>query len=216
MPEVGIGFFPDVGVLFLRARSPGFIGTHLALTGNRMGAADAIYCGLADTNIAAVRLVELPSVLADCRNADDVNRRLGEMAVAPPPGKLPAARPWIDACYGADAVEDIIGRLRAHDIDAARAALESMRKASPTSLKITLRAIRAAAAFTRMEQSFQQDYRIALACIARHDFIEGIRAAIVDKDRNPNWRPDTLAGVTDEIVDHHFRSVGDLELQFDD
>jgi enoyl-CoA hydratase len=216
MPEVGIGFFPDVGVLFLLARSPGFVGTHLALTGDRMGAADAIYCGLADINIAAARLADLPSTLADCRSTDDVNKRLGEMAVSPAPGKLSAARPWIDASYGGNTVEDIVDQLRSHDTDGARAALESLRKASPTSLKITLRATRAAAAFTRLEQSFQQDYRIALACIAGHDFVEGIRAAIVDKDRNPRWRPNTLADVTTGIVDRHFRSVGDLELKFDD
>ena len=89
-----------------------------------------------------------------------------------------------------------------------------MRDKSPTALKITLRNIREAAAFEKLEQSFQQDYRIALACIAGHDFIEGIRATIVDKDRNPRWRPDTLAGVTPDIVDRHFRPLGDGELAF--
>jgi enoyl-CoA hydratase len=67
-----------------------------------------------------------------------------------------------------------------------------------------------------LEESFKQDYRIALACIAGHDFIEGIRAQIVDKDRNPRWRPETLEGVTADIVDRHFKSVGELELKFAD
>jgi enoyl-CoA hydratase len=79
-----------------------------------------------------------------------------------------------------------------------------------------LRNIRSAVSFSRVEQSFQQDYRIALACIAGHDFIEGIRATIVDKDRNPAWRPGRLEDVTKEIVDRHFRPVGKLELTFDD
>jgi enoyl-CoA hydratase len=90
-----------------------------------------------------------------------------------------------------------------------------MRKASPTSLKITLRNLRAAASFKRVEESFAQDYRIALACVAGHDFIEGIRAAIVDKDRNPQWRPDAIEAVTPDIVDRHFKPVGALELKFD-
>jgi len=90
-----------------------------------------------------------------------------------------------------------------------------MRKASPTSLKITLRNVRQAAAFQRVEECFRQDYRIALACVAGHDFIEGIRAAIVDKDRKPVWRPDTLEEVTPEIVERHFQSVGELELTFE-
>ena len=88
-------------------------------------------------------------------------------------------------------------------------------KASPTSLKVTLRNLRAAASFKRVEESFRQDYRIALACIAGHDFIEGIRAAIVDKDRKPVWRPDKIEAVTPDIVDRHFQSVGALELKFD-
>jgi enoyl-CoA hydratase/carnithine racemase len=105
--------------------------------------------------------------------------------------------------------------LRTASADAAQAALASMRKASPTSLKVTLRNVRSAAAFDRVEQSFVQDYRIALACIAGHDFIEGIRAAIIDKDRKPRWRPDKIEAVTPDIVDRHFRSVGELELTFE-
>ncbi len=216
MPEVGIGFFPDVGAAFLLARSPGYVGTYLMLTGERIGAADAIYCGLADISVASQRLAELPAALADCRTADDVRARLEAMSVSPPPGKLPAAQPWIDGCYAADTVEDIIARLAASDVEDARAALATMLTKSPTSLKIALRNIRSALSFAKVEQSFQQDYRIALACIAGHDFIEGIRATIVDKDRKPAWRPDAIEGVTADIVDRHFRSVGALELKFPD
>jgi enoyl-CoA hydratase len=215
MPEVGIGYFPDVGISFPLARAPGYVGTHLELTGDRLGAADAIYCGLADVHVPAARLAELPVALAECRAAD-VRATLKEISAAPPPGWLAAARQWIDRCYGANDVEEIVARLRACDTDGARSALASLEKASPTSLNIALRNIRSAVSFKRLEESFQQDYRISLACIAGHDFIEGIRATIVDKDRNPAWRPDKLADVTPEIVDRHFRSVGALELTFPD
>jgi enoyl-CoA hydratase len=214
MPEVGIGFFPDVGASFVLARSPGYSGTYLALTGERIGAADTIYAGVADVNVPAGRLPELPPALADCRTADDARKTLGAMSVAPPPGKLAAAQQWIDDCYAANQAEDIVDRLGACTTDAARTALATMQKASPTSLKVTLRNIRAAVSFQRLEESFQQDYRIALACIAGHDFIEGIRATIVDKDRNPAWRPDKLGDVTADIVDRHFKPVGGLELTF--
>lgn len=215
MPEVGIGFFPDVGASFPLARAPGCAGAYLALTGNRAGTADAIYCGLADVHVPAAKLAEIPAVLVDCRTGDDVRARLGELSTSPAPGHLAATRPWIDRCYNADRVEDIVDRL--HDVgeEFARAALEAMRRASPTSLKITLRNLREAVSFKRVEECFQQDYRIALACIAGHDFIEGIRAAIVDKDRKPVWRPDTLEAVTPEIVERHFQSVGQLELKFE-
>lgn len=216
MPEVGIGFFPDVGASFLLARSPGYAGTYMGLTGERLGAADAIYCGLADIHVAAARLPELPEALADCRTSAAVRARLEAISVTPAPGKLPAAQPWIDACFGANDVETIIDQLGKNQADAARGALATMQKMSPTSLKVTLRNIRTALSFKRVEQSFQQDYRIALACIAGHDFIEGIRAQIVDKDRNPRWRPDKLEGVTAGIVDRHFKPVGDLELTFAD
>jgi enoyl-CoA hydratase len=216
MPEVAIGFFPDVGACYLLARAPGYAGTHLALTGERMIAADAIYCGLADVQIGGEKLDALPSALAECRTARDVRARLDEMSVAPAASRLAMARPWIDACYGSDDVEDIVKRLRASGDDAARVALATIETVSPTALKITLRNIRSAVSFQRMEQSFQLDYRVALACVAGHDFIEGIRAAIVDKDRRPAWRPDTLEAVTANIVERHFQSLGALELTFAD
>jgi enoyl-CoA hydratase len=216
MPEVSIGYFPDVGVSFLLARSPGQTGMHLALTGSRIGAADAIYCGLADIHVPAASLADLPSRLADCNSAQDVRAALKEMSSLPTPGKLPAARPWIDDCYGAQNVEEILDRLRTSKADNASSTLATLEKMSPTSLKITLRNIRSAVSFTKVEESFQQDYRISLACIAEHDFIEGIRATIVDKDRNPVWRPPKLEDVTPAIVGRHFRSVAALELNFTD
>jgi enoyl-CoA hydratase/carnithine racemase len=215
MPEVGIGFFPDVGASFLLARAPGYIGTYLGLTGQRLGAADALSCKFADIHVPVDRLIELPAVLANCRTQDEVRAGLERLSAAPAPARLPKEREWIDACYSANALEDVVERLRTSGAEGAQAALDVMRKASPTSLKVTLRNIRSAAAFDRVEQSFVQDYRIALACIAGHDFIEGIRAAIIDKDRNPRWLPDKIEAVTGEIVDRHFRSVGELELRFE-
>jgi enoyl-CoA hydratase len=216
MPEVGIGYFPDVGVSFLLARTPGLIGTHLALTGERIGAADAIYCGLADIHVPTAKLTALPERLVDCRTAPEVHARLNELSTPPTPGRMEAARQWIDACYGAESVEAVLVRLQRSDHDEARAAFETLLKMSPTSLKITLRNIRAALSFGKVEDSFRQDYRVSLACIAEHDFIEGIRAAIVDKDRHPVWRPARLEDVTPQIVERHFRPLGDLELNFSD
>jgi enoyl-CoA hydratase len=140
---------------------------------------------------------------------------LKRLASSPSPGRLAAARTWIDRCFSTDAVETIMECLQHSDAGDAAGALGAMRKASPTSLKITLRNLRAALSFQRLEQSFQQDYRISLACVAGHDFIEGIRAAIVDKDRKPAWRPDKLEDVTPDIVERHFRCVGALELEFE-
>lgn len=215
MPEVGIGFFPDVGASFLLARAPGRLGTYLALTGQRVGAADALFCNLADIHVPVDRLNELAAMLANCRSHSEVRTQLEQLSATPARARLPKQREWIDTCYDSDTLEEIVERLRTCRSEDAQAALDVMRKASPTSLKVTLRNLRAAAGFERLEQSFAQDYRIALACIAGHDFIEGIRAAIIDKDRKPRWRPQTIEAVTDEIVQRHFRSAGELELKFE-
>jgi enoyl-CoA hydratase len=185
------------------------------LTGQRVGAADALSCKLADIHVPVDRLIELPAMLATCRSHGEVRAGLERLSATPASARLSEEREWIDACYGGGALEEMIARLRACRAEGAQAALDVMRKASPTSLKVTLHNIRSAATFDRVEQSFVQDYRIALACIAGHDFIEGIRAAIIDKDRNPRWRPDKIEAVTPEIVDRHFRSVGKLELTFE-
>jgi enoyl-CoA hydratase len=215
MPEVGIGYFPDVGVSFLLARAPCELGTYVALTGSRLNAQDAVFCGLANSPMPASRLNEIPALLADCRDTKEVWPALGTLGASPSRGKLVKARDWIERCFGRETVEEIVDALSSCDADGAAEALDAMGKASPTSLKITLRNLRTARSFTRVEESFQQDYRMSLACIAGHDFIEGIRAQIVDKDRKPAWRPDQLADVTPDIVERHFKSVGELELNFE-
>ena len=214
MPECAIGLFPDVGASFILARAPGRIGTHLALTGTRMAAADAIYAGFADSHIPTARLDDLRAALAGCRNTENVRAALDSLSTSPASGSLAAARSWIDGSYAADRVEEIVDRLKENTAAEAGKALAAIAKGSPTSLKVTLRNLRDAASFGRVEQAFQQDYRIALACIAGHDFIEGIRATIVDKDRNPKWQPARPEDVTPDIVERHFKSVGALELQF--
>ena len=125
-------------------------------------------------------------------------------------------RQWIDSCFAAADVEEIFRRLQVSSDEKARAALDIMLKASPTSLKVALRNIRSAAAFTRVEESFQQDYRVALACIAGHDFIEGVRAAIIDKDRNPRWSPASLDLVSADAVEAHFAPLAEGELALGD
>jgi enoyl-CoA hydratase len=215
MPEVSIGYFPDVGVSYLLARAPGRVGFHLGLTGERIGAADAIFAGLADVHIPSPRLADLPAALAGCRTAAEVRTCLSRMSSPPTPGKLAAARAWVEASYEAGSVEKILARLQANGAADARAARAALEKMSPTSLKIALRNIRSALSFDRLERSFEQDYRLSLACIAGHDFIEGIRAAIVDKDRKPVWQPDRLEDVTEALVARHFAPIGGRELKLE-
>lgn len=203
MPEVGIGFVPDVGGTFLLGRAPGQLGVHAALTAARLGAADALLCGLAD---ACVSVEDLPKLTAALLEGADPEVALKTWNTEPPPGVLQAARPWIDAAYSADTVEAILAALHARREPEAQAAATEMAGKSPTSLKVTLRMLHAARAYGRLEPCLQQEYDAALECMRSHDFVEGVRAAVVDKDRAPRWSPPTLGEVSEDAVDRYFIS----------
>ncbi len=215
MPDVAIGLFPDVGVSFLLSRAPGYVGTHLALTGARIGAADAIFSRLADVHISAGKLSILRENLGRCTSSRDVTEVLNRLSTRTQTSDLASARSWIDHCYAAHTVEEILDRLDHCEEEAARIARQAIHVNSPTSLKVTLRNLRHARSFQQIEDCLRQDYRIALACIEGHDFIEGIRAIVIDKDLKPRWCPMEIELVTPEIVNQHFRSRGALDLSFE-
>ncbi|MFI5669745.1 enoyl-CoA hydratase/isomerase family protein [Streptomyces sp. NPDC051704] len=205
MPETGIGFVPDVGGTHLLARAPGELGTHLALTGAAVGAADALLCGLADHFVPAARLPELTSELA----GSPAHEVLARFAQPPAPGELAAWRDRIDRCYAADTVEGIVDRLRAEDDPAAKEAAETITAKSPTALKVTLAALRRARALGSLERVLEQEFRVSCHALRTPDLVEGIRAQVVDKDRNPRWSPPAPADVTDADVERFFAPLGE-------
>ncbi|KUJ70511.1 3-hydroxyisobutyryl-CoA hydrolase [Streptomyces albus subsp. albus] len=209
MPETGIGFVPDVGGTYLLSRAPGELGTHLALTGAAVGAADALLCGLADHFVPAARIPELTAALAGA-DAAEVLPRYAEPA---PGGELAEHREWIDHCYRAETVEEIVDRLLAHGAPAAKETAETILAKSPTALKATLAAMRRARALGRLERVLEQEYRVSCAALSTPDLVEGIRAQVVDKDRTPRWAPATLAEVTEEQVARFFAPLGERELR---
>jgi enoyl-CoA hydratase len=182
MPETAIGLSPDVGALYLLARSPGRLGVHCALTGARLDGPQAIHAGLADHLISSSELPELARQLQSGRVPE---------FVATPPAAHPA---WIDECYAATDVETIVGRLAAADDPAAGAAAATLGRMSPTALKVSFEAIGRAAAMT-LDEVLDQDLRVGSHFLSSADFPEGIRAQIIDKDRNPRWAPAQLADV---------------------
>ncbi|MFI9052044.1 enoyl-CoA hydratase/isomerase family protein [Streptomyces sp. NPDC053427] len=200
MPETGIGFVPDVGGTYLLGLAPGKVGTHLALTGAPVGAADALLCGLADHFVPADLLPRLLADLTTTGVRDVLERHVRQ----PPPGELAGQRAWIDACYRADTVEDILTHLRAHPAPEAARAAETLTGKSPTALKVTLAALRRARRLGPLERVLEQEYRISCAALSSHDLTEGIRAQVIDKDRAPKWSPDTLAEVGDADVARFF------------
>ncbi|MGW0536771.1 enoyl-CoA hydratase/isomerase family protein [Streptomyces sp. NPDC003032] len=203
MPETGIGFVPDVGGTYLLTRTPGELGTHLALTGTAVGAGDAVLCGLADHYVRSERLEEFTAALADIE-APEAVRRYADMV---PAGELAAHREWIDHCYAADTVEEIVDRLHASGDRHAKEAAETILTKSPTSLKVTLAALRRARELPSLEAVLAQEYRVSCAALGSPDLPEGIRAQVVDKDHRPRWSPAGLEQVTEADVARFFEDV---------
>ena len=212
MPEVGIGFAPDVGGTWLFTRNPGQLGTHLALTGARLGALDAAAAGLADRIVAASAV---PQLIADLVAGAEVREAVGRAEAVPaevPPGELAGARTWIAEAYGHDTVEAIVAALQARPEPAAHQAAERILRASPTSLKVTLRALREAAELPDLEAALRRELRVSCGFLRAGDFVEGVRAQVIDKDRDPQWDPSTLEAVDPATVDGFFTSLGDHDL----
>ncbi|MGU3434873.1 enoyl-CoA hydratase/isomerase family protein [Actinomycetes bacterium M1A6_2h] len=208
MPEVGIGFVPDVGGTWLLAHSPGQTGVHVALTTARMSAADAIAAGFADHLVPSDSLADFEKAL----RAGTVDDAVGTFAQPPGESELMSQRDWIDEFYVGDDAAVIVNRLRTSGIDAAVAAADAIEGKSPTSVAVTLRSIREAEQSTSLEAVLNREYRISVACLSSPDLVEGIRAQVIDKDRSPSWTPSSLADVSSADVDRFFASLGSAEL----
>ncbi len=203
MPEVGIGFLPDVGGAMLLARAPGELGTHLALTAGSVDAGNALAIGMADHFVPSDRIDDLAAALA----TTDVDTAIAQVAGTAPDASLLAEQPWIDAAYAGDDLGEIVARLDADHPDAAK----RVRRNCPTSCAVALRAVRNAADLD-LRQTLDQDLRLAIRLQARPDFVEGVRAQVIDKDRNPRWDPPTIETLDPTAVDDCFASLGEAEL----
>ncbi|MFQ5953528.1 MAG: enoyl-CoA hydratase/isomerase family protein [Kiloniellales bacterium] len=214
MPETGIGLFPDVGGGYFLPRLPGALGMYLGLTGARLEAADCLYAGIATHYVASGRLGALKDALARAdwqADARAIDRTLNGLHEGPGAAPLAAHRQAIDRCFAAETVADIIGELEAQNTDWAARQLEILAAKSPTSLKLAFRQIREGAKMSFAEV-MRMEYRLTQGCMAGHDFYEGVRAAVIDKDRAPKWRPARLDQVTDAAVDAYFAPLGERDL----
>ena len=210
MPETGIGFFPDVGGSWFLPRCPGQLGTYLGLTGARIGAADALYCGVATHFMASDNLARLADVLQE---GGTVTALLDRMAGDPGAAPLRSRREAIDRCFSADTVEEILSRLAAERTAWADEQIAVLRRKSPTSLKVTLRQLRLGADLRDFAAAMRMEFRMALRMVTAADFYEGVRAAVIDKDQAPQWRPPTLADVSDAMVGRYFEPMGEPDLE---
>lgn len=218
MPEVQIGLFPDVGASRFLNLCPGRVGLYLALTGRRIGGADALYCGLATHYVASSRLPALVEALARTGWRNDeahaqADAMLASFASDPGVPTLANIQRDIDRVFAASSIEAIVAALAGETSEWARDARAAMARASPLSLKITFRQMHLGKGMS-VEAALGLEYRLTQHALAGHDFFEGIRAVLVDKDNAPTWRPNTLSGVTESAVLACFAPIGERELQF--
>lgn len=208
MPETGIGLFPDVGGSFFLPRCPGQVGMYLALTGARLKTADCLAAGVATHFVPRDKRAALVERLASGMAPDAALEGLHETV----PGTfLDSHRASIDAIFSKNSVEDILAALDCDHTDWSRDTAKTIRAKSPTSLKVTFRQLREGAT-QGFDDCLAMEYRMVQRIVAGHDFYEGVRATIIDKDGAPKWQPADLASVSDADIDAYFEPIGTKEL----
>ncbi len=210
MPECRIGLFPDIGASHFLARCPGKLGLYLGLTGARIGAADAIYLGLADYFIPTQRL---PRIIPALKETDGARAALGALAISPGAAPLSNLQEPIDAVFALGSVREIISALASMPDAWARQAHCEITMACPLSLELTFRSIREART-KNLRECLVSDFRIAQRLMKRSDYFEGVRARIIDKDNHPRWTHGSVENVAAAEVEACFAPLGVNELQF--
>ena len=218
MPETNIGFFPDVGGGYFLPRCPGQTGTYIALTSKRIKAIDTIYIGFGTHFTPLAKLPALADALAnmqwDAREkpVDQVTSLIEDFAEQPTgESEIAPYREKIDKYFAHSKVEEIVADLQKDGSPWAEETLKAIYAMSPTSLKVALRQIRLGARMP-FAQVMTMEYRISQACMKAPDFYEGIRAALIDKDRQPKWSPSRISEVPDQDIDKYFEPLGERDL----
>jgi enoyl-CoA hydratase len=218
MPEVGLGFFPDVGGTWLLSRSPGEIGSYFGLTGQTMNGPDAIHARFADAVVPSAKLSALREVLTKLRpgtSSSEVKLLIDGFATGETSGPVAAMQSSIDGWFAHDRMEDIFAALQRDGSETALATLKTLNEKSPRGMVVTLKLLRLGRSSASLEQCLVREYRAALQVFASDDFREGVRAAVIDKDRNPKWSPTGIAEVTPAMLAPYFAEIGADELSFD-
>ena len=209
MPETGIGLFPDVGGGWYLSRLPGRMGEYLALTGARIDGADCLALGLATHYLPSDALDEAKRRIAD--DPQTIDAVLGELSVQPPESTIMAQQGEIDRLFAADRLEAIYMALEEDGGEWANAQLTTLRTKSPQTMKVALKLLADGRTMPTFEDEMRQEFAVAAHVCQRHDFIEGVRAVIIDKDNDPKWNPATPEAVSAHMIDQIFAPLPDDE-----
>ncbi len=209
MPEVAIGFFPDVGGTHMLSRMPGETGAYLAMTGGRLKAADCLAVGFLTHHVASARMGELLAALGE---ADDPAPLLAAFHTDPGEAPIAALRPAIDRLFVGDDAAAIVARLEAEPGEWAAGLAALIRVKSPTSVAVALHQVRIGGSLS-FEDCMRTEFRIVSRILDGHDFYEGVRSVLIDRDNAPDWRPVSFAAIEAGAVEAHFTTIparGDL------
>jgi enoyl-CoA hydratase len=209
MPETTIGLFPDVGGGWYLARLPGRVGIFLALTGARLDGAECLHLGLATHYVPSLALDDLKARIA--AEPQRLETLLDEHGAPPPPARIAENRERIDRLFAADDFETILAALAADGSDWAQAELATLRAKSPQACKVSLRIVYDGARVQDFAHEMKQEYAVASRVVQRHDFVEGVRALLIDKDNRPRWEPPTPEAVTQHLIDTIFAPMPEGE-----
>lgn len=215
MPETGLGLVPDVGGGYFMPRLDGEMGMYLALSGVRAKAGDCLELGICTYYIERTKHEDLIATLSSEAQLDkaSVDKILSGFSSQPDAGTLMNNKALIDKIFSLNSVAEILSALRAEGSEWSIALADNLEKMSPTSLKVTFAQMRRGAELS-LHDDLKMEYRIVNRLLAKHDFYEGVRALLVDKDFSPKWRPSKIADVADADIDDYFEELGDLELRF--
>ena len=209
MPECGVGLVPDVGGSLILARAPGRLGEYLGTTAHRMGPGDAIYAGFADYYIPQEAWGDLIERLIETGDVGEVDKA----ALPVPDSQLAARQDWIDRHFAGETAADILRGL--DDSELAQKAEAMMRKGSPLSVAATVQLVRRVRATDDIRAALIREYRFTSRAASEGDFIEGIRAAVIDKDRNPKWSHARIEDVNPMSVANMLMPLGENDLTFE-
>ncbi len=209
MPETGIGLFPDVGGGWYLSRLPGRIGQYLALTGHRLDGAECLALGLATHYLPGDSLDEAKARIAVA--PQEIAATLDALSVPAPEAKILAHQSEIDRLFASDTLETIYAALAADPGAWAATTLATLATKSPQTMKVSLRLLHDGAGMANFADEMRQEYAVGTRVVQRHDFLEGVRAVIVDKDNAPRWDPATPEGVTDHVIEQIFAPLPDDE-----
>jgi enoyl-CoA hydratase len=209
MPETGIGLFPDVGGGWYLPRLEGRVGQYLALTGARLDGSECTALGLATHYVSAEHLEDAKARIA--QKPDRIAGILGELSVTPPHAEILEHLDRINRDFASDKFEDILSALEVETSDWGASTLASLSAKSPQTCKVALRQLAQGAAMPNFAAQMKQEYAIGYHVVAMHDFLEGVRALIIDKDNAPVWNPATPEAMTDEMLDAIFAPLPENE-----